>query len=193
MKPYRVHLTAAKRVLRYLKATADVKLFFPSTTSTEASPLVGYTDSDFAGDRADRKSQGGHNFKVHGAPISWHSRKQGLVAFYNTEAEYIACSEATREAEWLIRLHKDVTSETVVPTIYCDSNGGLKTVYSGVSSPKTKHIDIQYQISCDRQERGIVNFTDISTDDNLADIMTKALGPDKHQHFATGIGLRSKI
>ena len=55
VKPYRVHPTAAKRVLRYLKATADAKLVFPSTTSTEASPLVGYPDSDFAGDRADRK------------------------------------------------------------------------------------------------------------------------------------------
>jgi len=48
---------------------------------------------------------------------------------------------------------------------------------------------LPYHVSRDRQERGIVNFTDISTDDNLADIMTKALGPDKHQHFATGVGL----
>jgi hypothetical protein len=161
--------------------------------STEESPLVGYTDSDFAGDRADRKSQGGYIFKVNGAPISWLSRKQGLVAFSTTKAEYIACSDVTREAEWQVQLHKDVTGETAVPTIYCDSNGALKTIYSGVSSPKTKHIDIRYHVSRDRQERGIVNFTDISTDDNLADIMTKALGPDKHQHFATGISLRSKI
>ena len=90
-------------------------------------------------------------------------------------------------------LANGVTGETAVPTIYCDSNGALKTIYSGVSSPKTKHIDIRYHISRDRQERGTVNFTDISTDDNLANIMTKALGPEKHQHFATGIGLRSKI
>jgi len=126
---------------------------------------------------------------VYRAPISCLSCKQGLVAFSTTEAEYIACSNATREVEWLARLHKDVTSETVVPTIYCDSNGTLKTIYSRVSSPKTKHIDILYHISPDQQECGIVNFTDISTDDNLADIMTKALGPAKHLHFATGIGL----
>jgi len=66
-------------------------------------------------------------------------------------------------------------------------------IYFGVSSPKTKHIDIQYQISRNREEYGIVNFTDISTDDNLATNMTKALGPEKPQHFATGIGLHSKI
>ena len=93
----------------------------------------------------------------------------------------------------MAQLHKDVTSETVVPTIYCDSNGALKIIYSRVSSPKTKYIDIWYHISRDRQERRIVNFTDISTDDNLADIMTNALGPEKHQHFATGIGLCTKI
>jgi len=192
IKPYRIHLTAAKRVLRYLKVTANAKLVVPSTTSTDESPLVEYTDSDFAGDRADRKSQGSYIFKAHGAPISWLSLKQGLGAFSTTEAEYIACSDATREAEWLVQLHKDVTDETAVPTIYCDSNGALKTIYSGVSSPKTKHINIRYQVSRDRQERGIVNFTDISTDDNLVNIMSKALGPDKRQHFATGIGLCSK-
>jgi len=102
VKPYHVHLTATKRVLRYLKVTADAKLVFPSMTSTEASPLVGYTNSDFAGNRADRKSQGGHIFKVYGASISWLSRNQELVAFFTTEAEYIACSDATREAEWLV-------------------------------------------------------------------------------------------
>ena len=192
MKPYRVHLTVGKRVLQYLKATADVKLVFPSTTSKEAPPLVGYTDSDFTGDRADRKSQGGHIIKVYRASISWLSRKQGLVAFSTSGAEYITGSDATREAEWLVRLHKDVTGETVVPTIYCDSNGALKTIYFGVSSPKTKHIDIWYHISRDRQECGIVSFTDISTNDNLANIMTKALGPEKQQHFAIGIGLHSK-
>jgi len=75
VKPYRLHLTAAKRVLRYLKATADVKLIFPSISSTEVSPLVRYTDSDFAGNRADRKSQGDHIFKVYGVPFSWLSCK----------------------------------------------------------------------------------------------------------------------
>jgi len=96
VKPYHGHLTAAKRVLRYLKATADVKLVFPSTTLTEAPPLVRYTDSDFAGDRADGMSQGGHIFKVYGAAISWLSRKQGLVSFSTTEAEYIAVTARRR-------------------------------------------------------------------------------------------------
>jgi len=87
---------------------------------------------------------------------------------------------------------KEHYSQTALPmklrflqaTIYCGSNGASKTIYSGVSVPKTKHIDIRYHVSRDRQERGIVAFNDI---------MTKALGPDKHQHFATGIGPHLKI
>ena len=58
---------------------------------------------------ADRKSQGGYIFGRNGCgPISWQSRKQDLVAASTLEAEYIACSEASREARWLIQLRNDV-------------------------------------------------------------------------------------
>ena len=60
--------------------------------------IIGYTDSDWANDNADRKSQGGHVFLCNGGAILWQSRKQDLVASSTTEAEYIACSEASREA-----------------------------------------------------------------------------------------------
>jgi len=76
-KPYTMHLTAAKTVLRYLKGTSDVGLVFPrrSKSREESDVLVGYTDSDFAGDRADRKSQGGFIFHAYGGPIDWQSKK----------------------------------------------------------------------------------------------------------------------
>jgi len=66
-------------------------------------------------------------------------------------------------------------------------------IYSRISSPKTKYINIWYHISCNQQECEIVNFTDISTDGNLADIITKGLSPKKYQHFPTGIVLHAKI
>jgi len=74
LKPYRTHMTAAKRVLRYLKSTADAKLIFSGSRGS-LEGLVGYTDSDWAGDRHDRKSQGSYLFKMAGAPISWKSKK----------------------------------------------------------------------------------------------------------------------
>ena len=190
-KPYTMHLTAAKRVLRYLKSTSDVGLVFPgrSKSTEDTDALVGYTDSDFAGDRADRKSQGGFIFHAYGGPIDWQSKKQLLVATSTTEAEYVACSETTRKARCLIQLHKVVTSELVSPLIYCNSNGALKNFWSGVSSAKTKHIDIRFHDSRELHAQVIVKFAYVSTDENLADIMTKPLRPECHRRLVGGMGL----
>ena len=201
IKPFTTHMTAAKRVLRYLKHTADAKLVFPgpgkasgeSGSDLNPAVLVGYTDSDFAGDMADRKSQGGYVFKAYGGPISWKSQKQPLVASSTTQAEYIACSEAAKKVQGLVQLHRDVTGDKVVPTIYCDSNGALSTIHSGNSSANTKHIDIKFHVCRDVQARRVVNFTEISTHENLADITTKALTPEKHRYFTSGIGLRTGL
>jgi hypothetical protein len=79
-RPLTVHLTAAKRVLRYLKATKAAKLCYTSSADLNhagiSEELHGYTDADWAGDSADRKSQGGFVFAMGGAAISWQSRKQ---------------------------------------------------------------------------------------------------------------------
>jgi hypothetical protein len=196
-KPYTTHMTAAKRVLRYLKKTADAKLVFPgpgrasdSGGASNSTVLVGYTDSDWASDRGDRKSQGGYIVQTYGAPVSWSSKKQTVVARSTTEAEYLACSEATREAQSLVYLHRDITGETVVPLIHCDSNGALSTIRSTASSDKAKHIDVAFHNSRHLDAEGIIKFTEISTHENLADVMTKALAPDKHRYFTRGIGLR---
>jgi len=190
LKPYKTHMTAAKRVLRYLKYTADAKLVFPGPGGSSEG-LVGYTDSDWAGDKHDRKSQGGYIFQMSGAPISWKSKKQTVVARSTTEAEYLACSEATREAQGLVYLHRDVTGETVVPLIHCDSNGALSTIRSTITSDKAKHIDVPFHNSRHLDAAGVVKFTEIDTLENLADVMTKALPPEKHQYLTHGIGLRS--
>ena len=76
-RPFTSHLTAAKRVLRYLKGTADLKLVFPRIPVTP-SPILGFTDSDFAGDINGRKSQGGYVFQVYNGPVSWKSYNWGV-------------------------------------------------------------------------------------------------------------------
>jgi len=85
--------------------------------------LHGYTGSDFAGDRAGRKSQGCYIFRLYGGPIDWQLKKQLLVATSTTEAKYVACSGAARGARRLVQLHTDVAGDLVSPPIYCDSNG----------------------------------------------------------------------
>ena len=82
------HLTAAKRVLRYLKRTKDLKLEYKQT----GRKLQGFVDSDWANEK-DRKSIGGYTFTLGGAAVSWASKKQTIVAQSTEEAEYTAFTE----------------------------------------------------------------------------------------------------
>ena len=76
-KPCEAHLTAVKRIFRYLKGTAEFSLKFMKSDGGE---LVGYSDADWAGDVDDRHSTTGNLFLMAGGPISWLSKKQPVVA-----------------------------------------------------------------------------------------------------------------
>ena len=98
--PLPMHLAVAKRVLRYLKTTKTLALSF--SFEQRDAQLVGFSDSDWGGDRDDRKSTSGYVFTIGGMAISWKSKKQAVVALSSTEVEYIGTSEATWEAICLL-------------------------------------------------------------------------------------------
>jgi len=104
--PFTSHMTAAKRVLQYLKSKADFQLHFNGNGIgiDIGNSLVGYLESDWANHSADCKSEGGHVFLASNGAISWQSWKQSLIAMSTLEAEFIACSEASREAQWSLQL-----------------------------------------------------------------------------------------
>jgi hypothetical protein len=178
--PLQMHLTAAKRVLRYLKTTKNKRLHFPAN---DDSTLEGFTDSDWAGRTSTRKSVGGYIF-VDGGPISWQAKSQSVVALSTLEAEFIACSDATREAIWLKRLQNEMESESGEDApirIGCDNQGALKLIETGVVKAKTKHIDVKYRHVIDEQKvHGSVEFYYITSDQNVADLLTKPLPKERH-------------
>ena len=90
------HLTAAKRVLRYLKKTKDLKLVY-TKHENDGHNLYGFVDSDWAKSQ-NRKSIGGYVFTLGNAAISWSSKKQTLIALSTKKAEYTAFMEASQEA-----------------------------------------------------------------------------------------------
>jgi len=149
-RPFARDLTAAQRVLRYLKVTTDYHLRYHATSP---NILICCTDSEWDINSADRKSQGGHIFISNGT-ISWKSRNQDLVATSTLEAEYIACSEASREGRWLLQLCKDTRRDNInndhdnkpLP-ILCDHEGALTHIISGTIKARTKHIDVCYHNS----------------------------------------------
>jgi len=131
-------------------------------------------------------------FLTNNGAISWQSRKQSLIAMSTLEAEFIACSEASREAKWLLQLHKDIhgsQKDSPPLPINCDNQGALTLITTGIIKAQTKHIDVCYHNSRDLHKRRIVNYSYVHMNENVADILTKALTKDQHIKFMKAMGL----
>ena len=96
--PSRSHWTVVKHVFRYMVGTKDIGILFgPNDTSG----VVGCTDSDFAISVSSCKSTTGYCFKLGNGAILWNLKLQECTATSTTEAEYVATSDAAKEALWL--------------------------------------------------------------------------------------------
>ena len=184
--PTEAHLTAVKRIFRYLKSSFDLTLAYKKSEEY----FCCYSDSDWAGDKDDRHSTTGNIFMLGGAPISWLSKKQPIVALSTSEAEYVALCSAVQETVWLRRLlssiHVDVNCPT---TIYEDNQGSIAMAKNPVSHARTKHIDIRFHYIREAVSNGIVTIFYCGTKDMLADILTKPLVRDRFQTLRQLIGM----
>ena len=186
-QPTELHMTAAKRVLRYLKQTRD-----PNLTYVKDSPkaIIGYSDADWAGDVQDRRSSSGNVFLLGGGAITWSSRKQSSVALSTVEAEYMALSVATQEAVWLRQLQEELDVTEAGPTlIYEDNQVAISMAKNPVFHKRTKHVQIRYHFVREAVEQGTITLEYCRTDNMLADSFTKALARDQFEKLRAGIGL----
>ena len=131
-----------KAILRYLKGTTSHGLVFGGSDDRSCK-LVGYCDSDYAGDRDRRKSTSGYVFTLGGTTISWRSRLQTVVALSTTEAELIAAVEAAKEALYLKRLLYDLGFEHESVDVRCDSQSIFHLAENLAFSSRTKHIEVR--------------------------------------------------
>ena len=186
LKPTEAHLTAVKRILRYLKGTADQALKYEKS---EDGALVGYSDADWAGDLDDRHSTTGNLFLMVGGPISWASKKQATVALSTSEAEYVALSSATQEAIWLRRLLTDLGAVTNGPTMMEDNQGAIAIARNPVAHARTKHIDIRYHFVHEAVQEGTVDLCYCPTNDMFADLLTKSLPRGRLENLRLAMGM----
>lgn len=169
------HFNHAKRILNYIQATIDLKMIFKR--DEKAKVVVGYSDSDWAGDKNDSKSTSGYVFKLFGNTVSWASRKQATVAKSSTEAEYVALSEAVSECEWMKKLLIEMKIDCNQPIpIYEDNTSCIKIAEEPREYKRMKHIDVKYMFVRDHVEKGEYSINQVSTENQTADIMTKGLG-----------------
>jgi hypothetical protein len=185
------HVSAVKRILRYLKGTLDYELVFKGGTS----PLIGYTDADWAGDKSTRRSTSGYIFNIGSGAISWSSKRQPTVALSTCEAEYVAQTQAVKEAIWLKGLLielSDIHNNELSPSaviLYGDNQGAIALAKNPVFHGRTKHIDIQHHFVREKIESGDIHLEYIPTEQQVADGLTKPLARDHFEAFRKALGV----
>jgi len=188
--PGESHWIAVKNILKYLRRTKDWVLVYGGNNELCAK---GYTDASFQTDRDDSKSQSGFVFTLNGAAVSWKSSKQSVTADSTTESEYIAASEAAKEAIWMRQFLQGLT---VVPsssdpiTLLCDNSGAIFQAKEPKSSNKSRHVLRKAHMIRDYVEQKEIELCKIGTDDNIADPLTKALPHSKHEGHIVTMGLK---
>ncbi|CAM8927036.1 unnamed protein product [Rhodiola kirilowii] len=144
------HWIAMKYLLKYISGTRKLGLIYGS--HAPKTELYGYVDSDYASNKDNRKSTTGFFFTRAGNCISWKSQLQPIVALSSTEAEYIAATEASKEAIWLKGILQEIDRNTYMPIIYMDSQGVLCLCKDPVYHERSKHIDVRYHFIRDMIE-----------------------------------------
>ena len=195
LAPTQVHMTAAERVLRYLAGTKDIGLVFGSRNGDVVGDSRGrqsqanvdvcaYSDADWANSKGDRKSVTGWVAKVNGDPISWASKKQRTVALSTCEAELYAKAAAIQEVLWLRGLFKELGLQIQTGSVvHGDNQSAISVAKNGVRSDRTKHVDVKYHFVTESIEDGEVQLKWVPTNEQQADIFTKALPAPAFHHF----------
>jgi hypothetical protein len=183
---------AAKRILRYLNGTRSLGLCFgkggvcaggatqiSNDERDETDPsgaLIGYCDASWGGDPKDRRSVTGYLFMLHHGVVSWHASRQRSVALSSAEAEYMAVSDACKEAVWLRNLLVELRWPHEGPVVIREDNqAAIQMSHNPRDHSSTKHIDIRYHHIRERISAREVMLDYVGTANQTADVLTKAL------------------
>ncbi|GKA10629.1 putative ribonuclease H-like domain-containing protein [Tanacetum coccineum] len=184
--PKTSHLHAVKRISRYLKGKPKLGLWYPRVSSFD---LEAYSDSDYAGANLDRKSTTEGCQFLGRRLISWQCKMQTIVATSTTEAEYVVAANFCRQVLWIQNQMLDYGFNFMSTKIYIDNESTICIVKNPVFHSKTKHIAIRYHFIRDAYEKKLIHVLKIHTDDNVADLLTKAFDVSRFNFLIVNIGM----
>ncbi|GBN46616.1 Retrovirus-related Pol polyprotein from transposon TNT 1-94 [Araneus ventricosus] len=174
--------------MRYLIGTAETTLNY---CRKHGDAVIGYCDSNYAGDIADRRSTTGYVFTIGGGAVSWCSKRQPTVATSTTEAEYMALFAAAKEAIWLNKIVTDIgLSHIKAIPVHCDNNGFLNLSKNNMYHARSKHIDIQHHFVREVIKNGHITVKSMPTASMIADYLTESVQRSKHVMCAQSMGLK---
>ncbi|XP_074328266.1 secreted RxLR effector protein 161-like [Apium graveolens] len=186
-RPTKLHLLVAKRVLSYLQGTSDFGLFYKKNGNNE---LIGYTDSDYAGDIEDRKSTSGYVFILSLAAVAWSSQKQPIVTLSTTKAEFVAVAACSTQAIWMKRILSTLGYQGDERTIiFCDNSSTIQLARNPVFHARSKHIEVRFHFLRDLENNGIVQLVHCGTNDQVVDVLTKPLKLETFRKMRERLGV----
>ena len=142
--PCEGHWPTTKRVLRYLKGTQDFEIKY---TQVEDFSLIGYSNSDFDGDKEAGLYTSRYAMSLGSGAISWRSHKQLVPTNSTTEVEYVVAAEATKEIVWLNKILEDLQVKQVQSTpLMIDNTSAIKLAKNPKFHDRTKHINTKYDL-----------------------------------------------
>ncbi|KAJ8719262.1 hypothetical protein PYW07_016818 [Mythimna separata] len=180
------HWAYAKRILKYLKKTINFGIKYCADGNTK---IKGFVDSDWANDSVDRRSYTGFCFVLANGIISWECKKQRTVALSSCEAEYMAISEACKEAIYLKALQFEITNNMYTLTLFNDNQSAQRLSTNPVFHKKTKHIDVKHHFTRECVSNRVVKLMYLPTANMPADLLTKSLCSKKHYNFMDLLGI----
>ena len=159
--PRESHLKAIKRILRYLKHTQNVGLCYPKGAKFE---LVGYSNSDYAGCKVERRSISDIGQLLGRSLVLWSSEKQNSIALSTAEAKYIFVGSCCAQILWIKATLNDFGIKFKKVPLLCDNESAIKLTNNLVQHARTKHIDVHHHFIRDHQQKGDICIeTDGST------------------------------
>ncbi|GJY06338.1 putative ribonuclease H-like domain-containing protein [Tanacetum coccineum] len=161
VNPKSSHLHAVKRIFRYLKGQPKLGLWYPKDSPFD---LVAYTDSDYAGASLDKKSTTG-------------------------SSEYIAASNCYGQVLWIQNQLLDYGYNFMQTKIHIDNKSTICIVKNPVFHSKTKHIGFRHHFIKDSNEKKLIQMIKIHTDQNVADLLTKAFDVIRFEYLIVSIGM----
>ncbi|KAK9670380.1 hypothetical protein RND81_13G197700 [Saponaria officinalis] len=187
VQPREPHWQAALHAIQYLKSTVNRGLFYPSHQELH---LEAFCDADWGQCAFTSKSLIGYCIFLGKSLISWKTKKQKTVSKSTAEAEYRSMSYATSEVVWVENVLKDLKIDVSNPiSLYCDNKAATHIAHNPVFHERTKHLDIDCHYVRDKLQDGFLLPQFVRTRQQLADIMTKALGGQHHKELSVKLGL----
>lgn len=178
--PREIDWKSVKHLFRYLRGTINVGIKYYNTKRSEYE-IIGYSDSDFAGDEQSSKSTTGYVMLFNGAPFHWKTQLQKHITLSSTEAEVIALCTLSKEMSWIRRMAIELKLLEEQPAlVLCDNQSSIRIAKSEKATSRTRHLRAQNAYICEQMNHNELVIQHVRSANQLADMLTKSLPTGKY-------------